>query len=290
MQHCEQKEIVSFKPIESDAIEIDLEILSKDQKYLLLMYRAVSSGSVHQNLSSMSPGTMHHARWLTTANRILRLYVSTSEPSSNLLVLVEYIMKVYVPVWFSIKCHSSAKDGPKHFFQLVSKSRCLPGKYRTVVNKVLQHNSYFAHAENILLAMLHDDSSIIRELSVRRILKAREKKVTRARKFQLPKINFEATTYYSMINWQECQLEEPPITKKFSNQCLVETIIEKKEILKLPDFLNHTQAVERTVKMVTESSKTVTGNVNRDGMIRAKHSGRKLLPKFDTKKEFNINT
>lgn len=279
---------MSFQPIESDPIEVDMEILSKDQKYLLLIYRAVGNGSVQQNLSSMSPGTMHHARWLTTANRILRVYVSTNEPSSELLVLVEYIMKVYVPAWFAIKCHSSAREGAKHFFNLISKSRFLPIKYRTVVDKVLQHNSYFAHAENTLLAMLHDDSHVIRERAVRRIIKARENGGSSIRKFQLPRINFEATSYFTMINWQECQLEEPPTTRKLSNEYLVETIIEKRQMLNLPNFFNHTQAVERTIKMVTDASKTVTGSEKRDGMIRAKISGRRLLPKFETNKEFNI--
>ena len=41
---------------------------------------------------------MAHSRWLTTANRILRLYVSTDKPSQALKIIIEYIMKVYAPV------------------------------------------------------------------------------------------------------------------------------------------------------------------------------------------------
>ena len=117
LQHCEQKEIVSFQPIESDPIEVDMEILSKDQKYLLLIYRAVGNGSVQQNLSSTSPGTMHHARWLTTANRILRLYVSTNEPSSDLLVLVESLCTSMVCNKMSL----ISQRGSKTFLQSIFK-------------------------------------------------------------------------------------------------------------------------------------------------------------------------
>ena len=49
---------------------------------------AVQSGVVNQNLAVKSPGNIHHARWLTRANRILRLYVSTKNPEENLVQLV----------------------------------------------------------------------------------------------------------------------------------------------------------------------------------------------------------
>ena len=198
-------------------------------------------------------------------------------------------MKVYVPVWFGIKRYSSVKEGSKHFFQLINKSRFLPSRYRTVVDKVLQHNSYFAHSENILLAMLHDDSPAIRELAARRILKVRDQGETSSiRTFQLPKLIFDAPTYYSMINWQECQLQEPPITRKFSNQFIEDTIIAKKDLLPLTNLVNHTQAVERIIKMVTDASNVVVGQEARDGAIRARLEGRKMLPKFESKKDFNI--
>lgn len=155
----------------------------------------------------MNPGTIHHARWLTTANRILRLYVSTSNPSNSLSILVDYIMKVYVPVWFAIKCNSCANQGSKHLFQLIQRSRFLPTKYRTIVDKVIQNNSYFAHSENILLAMLNDDFLAIRELAVRRIMKAKDGGATTLRRFQLPKVIFDAPVYHMMIDWQESQIE-----------------------------------------------------------------------------------
>lgn len=55
-------------------------------------------------------GKVAHSRWLTTANRILGLYVATPDPTHELQIMTEYIVKVYAPVWFAIKSHSSFTD------------------------------------------------------------------------------------------------------------------------------------------------------------------------------------
>ena len=43
------------------------------------MHRAVSSGFCEPTSVSRKPGKMAHSRWLTTASRALRVYVSTEE-------------------------------------------------------------------------------------------------------------------------------------------------------------------------------------------------------------------
>lgn len=170
----ENNPVVQYSAFPSDSIEVDIELLSKDKKYLLGIYRAVSSGTCSDQIATMNPGRMHHARWLTTASRLLRLYVSAPKPTEGLLILIEFIMKVYVPVWFSIKCNSLVTQGAKHLFMMINRSRFLPKKYRDVVDKVIKNNSYIAHSENLLLSMIHDESPTIRELGLRRILKARQ--------------------------------------------------------------------------------------------------------------------
>ena len=95
MSSCQLLEVVNFKQIEGDLPEItDYSSLSKDQRYLYEMCLAVRSGAVSKNLSNRQPGKMAHSRWLTTANRLLRLYVSTTEPSQSLTTLTEYAIKV----------------------------------------------------------------------------------------------------------------------------------------------------------------------------------------------------
>jgi hypothetical protein len=94
---CEKLPVVVFAPISSDLPNLaDLD-LSTDQKYMYDMCEAVTNGVCSNELSKRDPGAMSHARWLTTANRLLRLYVSTENPSENLISLATYIVKVYCP-------------------------------------------------------------------------------------------------------------------------------------------------------------------------------------------------
>ena len=74
--------------------------LSTDQKYVYEICQAVCSGSCSQKLSNRNPGKMAHSRWLTTASRILRLYVATQVPSEQFVALSEYVLEVYASFWF----------------------------------------------------------------------------------------------------------------------------------------------------------------------------------------------
>ena len=88
----------NFQRIEAEIIEVKCDDLSTDQKYLLEIHCAFSKGIVDYPVFYRGPGALCHSRWLTTANRILRLYVTMSNPSENLLLLTEFLMKVYAPM------------------------------------------------------------------------------------------------------------------------------------------------------------------------------------------------
>ncbi|KAL4118898.1 hypothetical protein QTP88_011779 [Uroleucon formosanum] len=94
--------------------ELFIENMSSDQKYLYRIVSAVITGIFPEDLKNKSPGKMTHARWLTRANRILRLCVSIEAPSENLTILTTYVVKVYAPTWFSIKMYSTCKNGACH--------------------------------------------------------------------------------------------------------------------------------------------------------------------------------
>lgn len=70
------------------------EYSSKDQSYFYRIAEAVLTGILANNL----PSKMSHARWLTRANRILRLYVPSENASANLITLTTYIVKDYTRV------------------------------------------------------------------------------------------------------------------------------------------------------------------------------------------------
>ena len=83
-----------------------------------MMSRAVREGREHfdEKLASLNPGTVHNASWLTKANRILRLYVSTLHPSVELIRVISIIINIYAPSWFYFKSHPYCYHGSSSLF------------------------------------------------------------------------------------------------------------------------------------------------------------------------------
>ncbi|GBO26824.1 hypothetical protein AVEN_202403-1 [Araneus ventricosus] len=182
----------------------DIKKLSTDQQYLYRICLAIQHGSCSSSVTDNSPGKLSHARWLTSANRLLRLYTGTPSPSQNLIILMKYVMLVYAPMWFEIKMKSNCQYGAQHFWKMIFLARQLPDNVKQIIYKVFSNNAYFAHPEHLLLTMLHDSRKHTRELAVRRILGARDEKTKNSgglRFFKLPKLNFEAADYTGSIDW-----------------------------------------------------------------------------------------
>src|ERR1043165_2702812 len=81
----------------------------------------------------------------------------------------------------------------------------------------IQRNVFFAHSENLLIAVISDERQHIRELGMRRILETRMTKHNSIREFVIPELNFDANEYYDMIHWSKAQVTEPPLTANVSN-------------------------------------------------------------------------
>jgi hypothetical protein len=292
---CIDKPIVAFQPIclKEQLPSVDVRDLSTDQQYLRLMCEAVNSGDCPLELAMRNPGLLNHSRWLTTANRILRVYVSTDEPSQKLIDLVTFIMLVYVPMWFLIKSKPSCKDGARHMHEMIRKSRYLSHELKEIVDPVLKRNAFFAHPENMLLAMITDDRPHIRELGLRRILKARSTQATdkTIRRFRVPELNMnaESDTYEDMINWAETVVTQPPVMMTITDDelrgLIAADVTPEIHFARLPC---HTQAVERCVKLVTEASAAVCGEKSRDGFIRSRVASRQMMPMFKSKCDFPL--
>ena len=105
--------IVAFQPIsQGDKQELSDDAktnLSQDQCYLYRACLVVQVGYSNATpadikfLFTTSPGNLSHARWLTCANRMLRLYMSTLQPSNDLLKIVDYIVQSMHRVGFRLK-------------------------------------------------------------------------------------------------------------------------------------------------------------------------------------------
>ena len=85
-------------------------------------------------------------------------------------------------------------------------------KSRVKVEEVIQTNAYFAHPENILLAMLHHRRIDIRRLDLNYIKKSRSSKCQNLRSFKIPTLIFSANDDYNMIDWSKYKITKPPMT------------------------------------------------------------------------------
>lgn len=245
---------------------------------------SISKGTCDNNIAERSPGAMSHARWLTTANRILRLYVATLNPWKELTDLVKFILTVYAPAWFLIKQNKSCIDGTENLFQIVKSCRYLSGEQKNVVQRSIQHNAYFAHPEQVLLSMIFDMNESNRAKAIAMIESASPQ--TTVRKFHVPTLNFNANSCYSLINLNKLQITVPPLISHLKSDSL-------KNLFK-SDFGNlirnipcHSQAVERSVKLVTEAASSVTEE-NRHGFILNKLTSRQKMPKIGSKIDFAL--
>ncbi|GBL77695.1 hypothetical protein AVEN_152916-1 [Araneus ventricosus] len=212
----------------------------------------------------------------------------TDSPSQSLFTLAEYIMKVYAPIWFTIKIHHSCKDGSKHVFETIKKSRYLSAELKAVIDPVIQRNGYFGNPENILIAMITDNRNFIRELGLRRIMEAIARKSIGLRKFTILDFNFEAEDYHELIDWQNWEKTEPPLTIGISDEALKQIVVDggPAEVFDFQNYPCHTHSVERCVKLVTEASAAVCGVTKRNGFIRVGLESKQLMPQFNTEAEY----
>ena len=219
-----------------------------------------------------------------------QFYVAQEKPTSNLSTLAEFLIKVYFPGWFQIKFNNKITDGPKNYLNILTHVMGFPNKIiQDIAVTILQRNAYFAHHENILLAMLADNDHSVRLLAVNKILSIRVSKknlnnVGRdeevdVRKFIIPKINTNAKTYYSLSSLSLKDMYEPPPLKHLFHK-EIEAFQQHKLNLEHP---YHNQAVERHIKLVSEPT-PLAELKNRNGLIGQKIRSRKLMQTFDIKK------
>ena len=143
LQICDKNPVVRFEPIESrEPLRLDVDDLSTDQNYPYEICLAVTSGQFHDDLAHKYPGNMCHSRWLTFANRVLRLYASVSTPE-NLKTLADFIINAYAPTWFDIKCQPKCVHGPMHLWNMIRRMQHLSETLRKeVLESVVKRGAY----------------------------------------------------------------------------------------------------------------------------------------------------
>ena len=327
--------ITKFKSIPFDQFpDIPDEVvkdLSWDQKYLYRIIQSIICGEVPDDLAAIEPGPPCTSRWNTLWERICRLYVSTEKPSKELKRLTNIIVKLSGPMWFTIKCNPKFIDGPRNTYKTLQFLKNLTPQEKSVAKKAIQRNAYFAHPDQLLLAMCADEDIAIRQKAVLMIQKIRvagqdtepleEQDISdyetdedcevdtelidlaeddeypeeqessdsvmeldmTVREVRVPKLKFSCQSYHTMINWKQELVSEPPYIASLSDEEISSILTHP---LQVPKWPNHTQAVERAVKAVTEASAAVSGFEERDGFIRQRIQSRKEMPSFETKANY----
>ena len=202
---------------------------------------------------------------------------------SRLREVVTYIVVSYSVMWFEWKCAPDMKDAPKHVFKQVQLLQYLPESTVDVVKPFVK--SWFCHPESLQIAGLSDDNPDARSFIVDKILDLRDGSDvgdTSKRIYKAPPLNFNATSYLDLIDWNAVPITESILTASFSTLTLNHFRDEK---LVLPPFPSHTQSVERVIREITDVSGKCVGFDSRHGMLLARYASRAAAPKVKTKRD-----
>jgi len=91
--------------------------------------------------------------------------------------------------------------------------------------------------------MITEERKQIRELGMRRILKARSESYG-LRRFSIPELRFDANNYIDMIHWQTNEIIEPPLVADISEYEIEMLVVSGNiPIIEFPKYPCHTQAL-----------------------------------------------
>ena len=286
--------VVNFEQIKGEACHLEPHFLqNQDIKNMYLLYCLVTGQISVDDFMSLVPGPINLARWYTINNNIFCLWIITENPEiyPNLRLIVEFLVKVYCPTIFDIKKQSHVSQGPKHFFNALRRSRVLlheshPNLWNEV-KETFQWNGYSAHIENVLLALVCDTDvdGKVRQQAINIIGQRRKKTLKTVRKFIKPVINFEAESYYTMIDLRKFtprQFASPPLLRDYSMEAIKEMKFED-NFWRIPC---HSQSVERWVANTTMAAKCAIGPEQRHSWLVNFDQNTGQISTNPTKKEF----
>ncbi|KAG0715733.1 hypothetical protein GWK47_000101 [Chionoecetes opilio] len=154
-----------------------IQDLSTDQHYDYKIVCAVRDGVLPAGLALLEIGPVNHSRWLTTANRLIRLWVSKhrlkGKNLKNLHFIVEFIIGAYYPCWFNVKVKHSWIEGPRHILFQLDCHKAQRKEVLDIVMPTVKRSAWYAHSEAIFQTMLCSEDQKERIWGVERILAIR---------------------------------------------------------------------------------------------------------------------
>ena len=266
--------------------------LSTDQFYGYMIIKAIRTGVLPDRVAHLEIGPVSHSRWLTTALRFLRIWISRhglkGRQLQNLKLIVEFIVGVYMPNWFNVKVNHSWVEGPNHVLFQLGLLRSQRKKVLDMVVPTIKRSAWYAHPEAVIQALVCSEKREERQAGVDKILEIRgdgddQTQVGNdsVRPRKTPDINLDATSLLDLVDLS-FGASEPPLTCNLATSAIRKFVDTP---MKVPAWSSHTQSVERCVKMVTEAAGHVFSHERREGYIRSQVVSRELMSKNNSKRD-----
>ena len=104
---------------------------------------AIITEEVGKIFSRLEIGPLNHSHWLTLACRLLQFFFSQANPTKNLSLIVEFVIKVYFPSWFNIKKNNKLTHELTNLYNIILKlNNFLDLRIRQICYNVLNSNSF----------------------------------------------------------------------------------------------------------------------------------------------------
>ena len=104
-----------------DLIELPQDVissLSTDQHNCYLLIKAIKSGHLDMKLKHRKCGSLNHARWLTTGQALMMLWIRyhglQGETLDAFKLIIKFVLQSYFKLYFDIKVKHRLVDGPNH--------------------------------------------------------------------------------------------------------------------------------------------------------------------------------
>ena len=162
-------DVQEFRKVPSALDDIPESVLGGMSRDYVLLYRyakAVISGVLPESLVSQKSGLLNHARWGTLAQRVLILYTRTESPCEEFKLMVTFIVQVYCVILYESSHKSKFTCGAPHLFHMMKLVLTQSERVQQIAMPVVQNNAYYAHPENILVAMVEDREEAVRREAI----------------------------------------------------------------------------------------------------------------------------
>ena len=275
-----------------DLIELPQDVissLSTDQHNCYLLVKAIKTGDLDMKLKNRKCGPLNHARWLTTGQALMMLWIRyhglQGETLEVFKLIIKFVLQSYFKLYFDIKVKHKLVDGPNHTVTSLRILRSQDEKTQEIVKKCVASGAYHAHPENVILSLLASENKEDRIFAIDQIWKLRGSNEFGSMDIRIrktPNINFNATSLTNLIFWDKIKCYEPVFTCKYSKN---ELLMFKDSPMIAPDFPIHTQSTERVIQVVSKAAQMVYGDEKRDGYVRGMIAHREVFPVMHSKKD-----